>query len=126
MNKFLFIVSCLLMFVACESSNDKSDKNIESETVKNEYMPVVIEFSATWCGPCQQLKPVFEALTDEYKGKVEMESVDVDENPSLARKYSIQNIPTTIFFDKQGNEVERIVGYVPKSKLEQSIKSLLK
>lgn len=125
MNKFLFIVSCFLLFAACESSNDKSDKNIESETVKNEYMPVVIEFSATWCGPCQQLKPIFEALTDEYKGKVEMESVDVDENPSLARKYSIQNIPTIIFFDKQGNEVNRIVGYVPKSKLEQSIKSLL-
>lgn len=74
---------------------------------------MMVDFSATWCGPCQMLAPVMEQLADEYDGKeVLIGKVDVDENPELARRYGIMGVPTVLFL-KRGEELDRKVGVMP-------------
>lgn len=74
---------------------------------------MMIDFWATWCGPCQRLGPVIEQLAEEYEGQdVIIGKVDVDEEPELARRFGVMNIPTVIFF-KDGQELERKVGAMP-------------
>lgn len=74
---------------------------------------IMVDFWATWCGPCQRLGPVIEQLAEEYEGQnVVIGKVDVDEEPELARRFGVMNIPTVVFF-KNGQEVERKVGAMP-------------
>jgi len=77
-------------------------------------LPKLWDFWATWCPPCKQLKPTIEALEKEYEGKIEIKSIDVDQNKDLAQKFKVQAIPTLIFLDAKGNELSRIVGLVPR------------
>lgn len=74
---------------------------------------MMVDFWATWCGPCRMLGPVIEQLAEEYEGQdVIIGKVDVDENPELARRYGVMSVPTVIFFDS-GKEVDRKVGVMP-------------
>lgn len=73
----------------------------------------VIDFSATWCGPCKMLAPVLEEVSEELDGKVAFYNVDVDENPELAMKFSITNIPALVVL-KNGEKVDQQVGFQPK------------
>ena len=82
------------------------------ETVTN--LPKLWDFWATWCPPCKELKPTIEALEKEYEGKIEIRSIDVDQNKDLAQKFGVQAIPTLVFLDAKGNELSRIVGLVPR------------
>jgi len=77
-------------------------------------LPKLWDFWATWCPPCKQLKPTIEALEKEYEGKVEVKSIDTDQNQGLAQKFNVQAIPTLAFLDAKGNELSRIVGLVPR------------
>jgi thioredoxin 1 len=77
-------------------------------------LPKLWDFWATWCGPCKELKPTIEALEKEYEGKIEVRSIDVDQEPDLAKKFGVQAIPLLVFLDAKGNELSRIVGLVPK------------
>ncbi|MBN2464101.1 thioredoxin family protein [candidate division WOR-3 bacterium] len=77
-------------------------------------LPKLWDFWTTWCPPCKQLKPTIEALEKEYEGKIEIRSIDSDENQDLARKFNVQAIPTLVFLDAKGNELSRIVGLVPR------------
>jgi len=77
-------------------------------------LPKLWDFWATWCPPCKQLKPTIEALEKEYEGRIEVRSIDSDQNQDLARKLNVQAIPTLVFLDAKGNELSRIVGLVPK------------
>jgi thioredoxin 1 len=77
-------------------------------------LPKLWDFWATWCPPCKQLKPTIEALEKEYEGKIEIKSIDVDENKDLAQKFGVQAVPTLVFLDAKGNELSRIVGLVPR------------
>ncbi len=73
----------------------------------------VLDFNATWCGPCKMLAPVLETVSEELEGKANFYSVDTDENPDLAREYGIMNIPALVVL-KDGEKVDMNVGFVPK------------
>lgn len=73
-------------------------------------MPTVIDFYATWCGPCKAIAPLFEMLKGEYSSKIKFVSVDVDQDIAMAGKYKIEAMPTFVFLDAEGNEIDRIVG----------------
>ena len=94
--------------------------HIENEKIINEIMSnenlIIIDFFAEWCGPCQMLTPVLRNIDEKYGEKVEIYKVDVDENQSIAMRYGITAMPTLLFF-KDGNEVERQVGYIDEDEL---------
>ena len=87
-------------------------------------LPVLVDFSATWCGPCKMLSPIVDQLADEYEGKAIVGGADVDECQDLAMEFGIRSVPTIIFF-KDGNPVDKSVGAVPKNVLEEKLKALL-
>ena len=89
-----------------------TDMNFDSEVLKSEQ-PVLVDFWASWCGPCRMLAPVIEEIAKEYEGKIKVGKVNVDEQPALAGKYGISSIPTVILF-KGGQIASTAIGYRPK------------
>ncbi len=83
------------------------------ETVQNATVPVLVDFWATWCGPCQMLAPTIAELAEEYAGRVIVGKVNVDDEPQLAMQFGIQSIPTVLIF-KDGKLAETVVGLRPK------------
>lgn len=86
--------------------------------------PLVVDFWATWCGPCRMVAPIIEELAKEYEGKLVVGKCDVEENEDLAAEFGIRNIPTILFF-KNGEVVDKIIGAQPKAKIEEKIQTLL-
>lgn len=98
--------------------------NENFESLKNGSLPLVIDFWATWCGPCRAIAPIVEELANEYEGKVVVAKCDVEECDDIAAEFSIRNIPTLIFI-KDGAVKDKLVGAVSKAKVEEKIQSLL-
>ncbi|MDP8257863.1 MAG: thioredoxin [Candidatus Aadella gelida] len=97
-----------------------NDKNFEEEVLKSE-IPVLVDFWAPWCGPCQMVGPVVEEIAKEYHGKLKVCKVNVDEAPSVASKYGVMSIPTLAVI-KNGEVVDKVTGALPKSALETLFK----
>lgn len=99
---------------------DITDKDFEEKVLKSNS-PILVDFWAAWCGPCKMAEPVLEELSDEYKGKVTVAKVNVDENQESTRKYGIMSIPTTVLFNG-GKEIGRQIGFAGKQAFEDLIK----
>ena len=93
--------------------------NFEAEVLKSE-LPVLVDFWATWCGPCRMLAPVIQQIAEEKEGSVRVGKVNVDEEPELATAFSVQSIPTLILF-RGGAPVSVSVGFCPKEQIEKML-----
>lgn len=97
-----------------------TNQNFEEEVLKSE-IPVLVDFYATWCGPCKMLSPIISEIAEEYQGKIKVGKVNVDEQTQLAIKFQVASIPTLILF-KNGNPVKSSVGFQSKPELEEMLK----
>ena len=109
--------------MASENVKTLTDSSFDAEVLKSNE-PVLVDFWATWCGPCRAVAPVVDALAKDYAGKVKVGKMDVDSNPQVPTKYGVMSIPTLLLF-KGGKVVGQIVGAVPRPKLEDMITKAL-
>lgn len=100
-----------------------NDSTFEAEVV-NSSIPVLVDFWATWCGPCRKLGPVVDEIAEAYDGKVKFAKVNVEESLETAKKYSISGLPSLLVF-KNGEAVERMAGLMPKSTIISNIEKHL-
>jgi len=100
-----------------------TDKDFATE-VLNSDLPVLVDFWATWCGPCRSISPIVEDLAKQFSGRLKVTKLNVDENPGTPSQYGVRGIPTLILF-KGGKAVDQIVGAVPKAKLVTMIEKAL-
>lgn len=100
-----------------------NDDNFATDVMKSK-LPVLVDFYATWCGPCQMQGPIVEELAGEYQGKVAIGKLDVDEAGETAGKYQILSIPTIMIF-KGGEPVAKLVGFQSKDKLKEELDKVL-
>ena len=98
-------------------------QEFQSEVLDSKEL-VLVDFFATWCGPCKMMAPVIDQLAEEMDGKAKIFKIDVDEARDLAAKYRIMSVPTLMFF-KNGEVVDQIMGAVPKDRLVDKINALI-
>ena len=94
-----------------------SEESFQNEVLESSQ-PVLVDFTAVWCGPCKMLDPVVKDLAKDWDGKIKIAKLDVDNNPNLAVQYQVMGIPTLMLF-KNGEPVERVTGYQPKDRLHK-------
>ena len=145
MRKIILGTIIALLFAACANGQNKNKKETEMKTIeinKEQFLqkvvnyevnstewkylgdkPAIIDFYASWCGPCKMLGPVIDQLAEELEGKIPVGKIDVDECREVAMEYGVMSIPTVIYF-KNGLEVKRFVGVQTKEKLLEAAKEL--
>lgn len=101
-------------------------KIVASNEFKNEIESgvTIVDFFATWCGPCKMLAPVLEGLSNEMEGKANFIKVDIDQSLDLANEFQIASVPTMVIF-KDGQKVDQLVGFLPKERIQQTIEKNL-
>ncbi|MBD5213557.1 MAG: thioredoxin [Bacteroidales bacterium] len=128
MKKFLLAavvaIISITAFAQGNSVKELNDKNFQ-ELLGDPNGPVVIDFSASWCGPCKTFAPVFHQVADEMSGKAEFFKVDVDESPQLASAMRIQAVPTIILINPGTEKIDIIQGVVGKDEFVKRVKAIL-
>jgi thioredoxin 1 len=100
-----------------------TDQNFQHEVLES-TQPVLVDFWASWCGPCRVMGPVVDELTEAFAGQVVVGSLNVDDFPNLAARYEIRSIPALLFF-KNGRAVDQALGVVPRQVLAEKLRSLI-
>jgi|SRR3972149_11535497 len=100
-----------------------TDDNFEQEVLKSD-LPVLVDFWATWCGPCRMVGPIVDELAKEYVGKLKVGKLNVDNNGKTSIKYGIMSIPSLLFF-KKGQVVDQMVGAAPKNSFVEKLERIL-
>jgi len=103
--------------------HEVNDSNFESEVVQAD-LPVLVDFSATWCGPCKRLEPVVLEIAGEYDGRLKVVKVDVDKAPGTAAKFAVMSVPTLILF-RNGQVKDQMTGLAPKRTIAQKVDRVL-
>ncbi|HET9950597.1 MAG TPA: thioredoxin [Candidatus Eisenbacteria bacterium] len=106
-----------------QAVTEVTDSTFDAEVLQSQ-VPVLVDFWATWCGPCRMIAPVVEELAKQYEGKLKVTKVDVDNNTRIATKYDIRSIPSLYIF-KGGKVVQTIIGAVPKNQLVSALEGVL-
>jgi thioredoxin 1 len=106
-----------------ESPAQLTDGSFEQEVLKSP-MPTLVDFWAPWCGPCKMLSPLVEDLANEYKDRLKVLKLNVDDNPNTSVTYGVRSIPTLIIF-KNGEVLDKMIGLVSKDRLEAFVKKSL-
>lgn len=96
-------------------------KVVDGKIIPANGKPTIVDFSATWCPPCRQLKPIFEKLAEEFKGRINFITIDVDENPVLSQSYGVQSIPMMVFLNKDGQIQNTLIGFQTREQLLETI-----
>jgi len=109
--------------MAGKNVHSVNELNFDSEVLKSE-VPVLVDFTATWCGPCRQIAPLVDQLADEFEGRVKVAKLDIDDSPGIAKRYGIRGVPTLYVF-KGGEVVGQQVGAVPKRTIQQLMERAL-
>ena len=94
----------------------KTNQTTFQKDVLEASLPALVDFTATWCGPCKQLDPIIQQLAHDWSGKVQVFKLDVDENPDIVMQFQVMGVPTVMLFI-QGKPVERFSGYRPKDRI---------
>jgi len=127
------VVVAAFCFAGCDnpSTLNESTANVKhigqgefADEVTRSALPVVVDFYATWCGPCRELSPMLDRVASGYTGKIKFVKINVDEAPGIAQNYQVQMLPTTIFF-KDGNLTNRITGLPTEADLKAKLDALV-
>lgn len=129
MRNIFMSVSIGLVLAACSSKGDRA--TIEDTIVVQEEqasligdgIPAVIDFYATWCGPCKKMAPFYDKLKEKYSDKINFITVDIDQQPEIAKEYNVTAVPTFVIVDEEGKEIDRVTGALPDS-LEIKVKTI--
>jgi thioredoxin 1 len=105
--------------MASANTFDVTDANFQSEVVQSK-LPVLVDFWATWCGPCRAIAPHLDALAQTYAGKIRVGKCDIDHNPGVPTQFEIRSVPTLLLF-KNGQVSGQLVGAVPRARIEELI-----
>lgn len=123
------LAALLAALPSCGGSSSGTDEQKEQtrheQVVASEDAPTVIDFYADWCGPCQQFRPIFHAAEKKYAGRVNFETVNIDEQKDLAEQYGITSIPTIVFLYGDGKEATRFVGAMSSDDFNAAIDIML-
>lgn len=99
-----------------------TDESFQQEVLESE-IPVVVDFMATWCGPCKMIAPILHKLSEEYSGRIKFVELDTDQYDALSRQYGVQKIPNLTFF-KDGEIVDQLVGFLSAEQISASVGKL--
>lgn len=127
------ILLCLAALMSCQAQtiDEMTQEQFAQEfldsasNISNAGLPAVVDFNATWCGPCRQLTPILRELAKKYAGRVRFYSIDVDKNRQLSQALQIRSIPFVLFLPAGSGQPSTMLGLRPKAQVEQQVKALL-